>query len=178
MIKKAATLAAPNGANKQMSFVDGKDHINISTTGETELGRMLSFGHHLPFVHPYFGPFNCMDGFWYYIRSEEKPDELRYQSAPKAKAIGSKLTQVRVDNFHNIIMAACRHKIDQHEHLKQLFIESHLPFEHYYLHGPGRVVVRPPIHQWLVTGMARLRAQMQSGNEPVEPDYSLLAKRA
>lgn len=161
---------------RRLKESDGVDHINISLTGKTKLGQMLSFGYQLPFVHPYFGPFNCMDGFWYYIKTAERPDQMRYVSAAKARALAHKLTPAQVNNFEEIIVAANWHKIVQNQELYNEFIKSELPFDYYYLYGPAQLEVRPRIHAWVVDGFEDLRRLMKSGKDLKEPDYTHVVK--
>lgn len=168
---------SPYRAPHKGEYVDGVNHINIWHTGATELGRQLSHTTETPFIHPYFGPFNSIEGFWYYIRSETKDDKLRMMFGQEAKNYGRKLTHIWVDGFPSIIMAANFHKIDQRPELKKMFVESTLPFDHYYLFGPGKVLVRPKVHGWLVGGFENLRRLMKEGKTPREPHYDDLAKR-
>lgn len=156
---------------------DGVDHINIHVDGKTELGRMLSTFHRSQFTHPWFGPFNSMEGFWFYIKTKEKPDELRMLSGLKAKKLGKSLTRQWVENFTDIITAANYFKIEQNPHLKKLFLESTLPFDHYYLHGPGKVMIRPKGHEWLVAGFEQIRQWMREGKRPPEIDYQSLVSK-
>lgn len=157
---------------------DGVNHINIWYRGATELGRMLSHFYELRFVHPFFGPFNSMEGFWHYIKSEEKDDELRLLAGQEARNYGKKLSPAYVPGFAEIINTANFYKIEQSPKLKQLFVDSDLPFEHYYLFGPGEVLIRPKGHAWLISGFEKSRRMMKAGQRPVEIDYSKLAKRS
>jgi hypothetical protein len=158
---------------------DGVDHINIWAKGETELGRLLAHFTRSHFVHPYFGPFNSMEGFWYYIKSEEQDDELRRLSGLEAKNYGRQMTDRWIENFFDIIIAANYHKIDQNDKLRELFVSSTLPFDMYYLHGPDCVLIRPSGYGWLVEGFEKLRKLMKAGQAIEEPDYSKvpMAKR-
>jgi hypothetical protein len=181
MMNKSRAHYSPTQARAQtaVSFVDGKDHINIWFKGDTELGRMLSHFYAMPFVHPYFGPFHSMEGFWYYIKTAEHDDKLRSLSGVEAKKAGKQFTQIMVDDFQDIIMAANFHKIDQNPHLKELFVASTLPFEYYYRHGPGGVVIRPSEgNNWLVDDFTYLRELMQEGKAPEEPSYEHVTKRS
>ncbi|EKD22616.1 MAG: putative phage protein, partial [uncultured bacterium] len=90
---------------------DGVTHINLWINGRTRLGKMLAHFYESPFVHPYFGPFNSMEGFWHYIQNKERDDALRSLSNMAAKNYAKGMTWCRVEDFHKIIMAANYYKI-------------------------------------------------------------------
>lgn len=156
---------------------DGITYINIWIYGKTEVGRALSHFYESPFLHPYFGQFNSMEGFWYYIKTREKDDRLRILAAAEAKALGKTLTRYYVKNFHEIINAANFYRIEQNEKIKKLLMESTLPFEYYYLFGPGSVLIRPKGHEWLIEGFEEIRTMFREGRRPAEIDYSQFLKR-
>lgn len=170
--------AGPEAAAQHpRKFVDGVDHINIWAHGDTKLGRMLSHFHYAPFNHPYFGPFNSMEGFWHFIKSEEKDDTLRRLYGLEAKRYGKALSEIPyVDDFFNIIKLGNYHKISQNPKISELFVQSALPFEYYYRSGPERQIIQPDGYDWLVAGFEELRRLMKAGQVPVEPDYSHVSK--
>ena len=162
---------------------DGVTHCNIWLHAETKLGRMLSHFYECPFKHPVFGHFASMEGFWQYIQVDEAEtdikekrdlaESLRYLSGMAAKRKRSGLTWRYVDKFHEIINAANYYKIEQNAELKELFINSELPFTYYYLFVPKgelagmkpRVIV-PPNYEWLVEGFEENRRMMREGRTP------------
>lgn len=162
---------------KAATFIDGKDHINIWAKGDTELGRMLAYFADTPFVHPYFGPFNSMEGLWHWLRSKDKPDELRRLVGIRAKTFGKALVTTEVEGFFEIIHVANYYKIVQNPTLEKLLKNSTLPFEHYYLWGPGKVLIRPQGYEWVIKSFEELRKMIREGREPDEPDYSKIIKR-
>lgn len=145
---------------------DGIDHINIHSRGKTHLGRLLSHFAHTPFIHPYYGPFYSMEGFWYYMRSGATDQKLRYLSGFRAKTHGKKLAYVWYDNFKEDIMAANYQKILQVPCLAQMVVESHLPFDHYYTFGDSQIVITPNNYDWLCSGFEDIRTAMQEGMVP------------
>lgn len=154
---------------------DGVTYININ--GETALGQMLAHFYASRFVHPYFGPFNCMEGFWHYIKTKEKDDQLRTLVGADAKKFGAQLTRVYVKDFQAIIEAATYYKIEQNEEMKKLFIESTLPFDYYYLFGAGKVLIRPKGWKWMIEVITNVRTAMKEGKRPPEIDYSQLCRK-
>ena len=164
---------------------DGVTHINVWVKGKTELGRALSHFFESPFIHPFFGPFVSMEGFWHYIQSEERPDILRSLSGIAAKKKGKALTWAYVDNFHEIINGGNFYKIEQNPHLKEMFVNSTLPFDYYYLFTPkgdaaglAPTIVRPSGYEWLVAGFEENRKMMCAGVRPGNGMYSQFIAKA
>lgn len=147
---------------------DGLDHINIYTMGKTELGRVLSHFAHTPFKHPYFGPFYSMEGFWYYASAgfKEENSQMRYLSGSRAKRTGKTLKQVHYDEFMQDIIAANYQKIIQHDRIRELMIESELPFDHYYVYGPNNIHVTPKSADKLIKGFEEIRKALKQGIVP------------
>lgn len=162
--------------SKELDVDDGVKYININ--GRTELGKLLANFAFTPFVHPYFGPFNCMEGFWHYIRNKEKDDRFRNMDGSEAKKLASKLTMEYVKDFRAIIEVAMFYKVDQNPRLKELLLESTLPFVYYYRFGPGDLAINPRGHDWMVKMIANVRTMIQEGNCPLEIDYSRLCKKS
>jgi hypothetical protein len=155
-------------------FVDGKHHINVWIRANTELGHMLSPQYTSLFTHPYFGPFNSMEGFGYYVRSIDKlqAQELRHLSGKDARTFGRGLQLATVDDFFRIIHVANYYKITQNPRIKELMLASTLPFEHYFFIGPERVLTRPQGYQLVIRDFTELREMIREGREPPELDYS------
>jgi hypothetical protein len=170
-VRKKAPLPLTNEHARK----DGVTHINISSRGKTELGRALAHFSHSPFIHPYYGPFDSMEGLWHYIKADAKhtaeKQKLRELVGYRAKELGSTLTKRHVSNFKAQIIEANYFKIDQTPHLRELIIESTLPFDHYYLHGPGNVLVRSNGFGWLVEGFEEIRKMFKEGRRPDPVDY-------
>lgn len=158
-----------SGNKSLMGFTvdkDGVDHINIHSMGKTELGKLLSHFAHTPFTHPYFGPFYSMEGLWYFARSGFVENRLRYLSGFRAKQVGKELPYHWYKDFKEDIIAANYQKIIQHERIRDLMIESELPFDHYYTFGPNSVHVTPKSTDWLVEGFEAIRMALKEGVVP------------
>lgn len=157
---------------------DGITHINTHNQSKTELGRMLAHFCHMPFRHPYYGPFHTMEGFWHYYLGGCKDDAYRTLNGHRCKVRAKNgvadgtYHKVKVPNLQEVILAANYAKIDQNDVLKEALITSTLPFEHYYLHGPGNVVIRPRGAEWLIPSFSQLRDMFINGTEPDPIDYS------
>ena len=157
---------------------DGKNHINIYSHGKTELGRLLSHFAHTPFVHPFFGPFNSMEGFWYYLKAATKDEKLRQLYGSEAKFYGKRLPSVRVKNFNILIVDANYHKVNQNPRLGNLLVQSTLPFDHYYVDNRINIGQKVKLSgfEWLIEGFEVIRENIKIGNIPQPLDYDKLLK--
>ena len=110
-------------------------HINIYSKSLTDLGKMTSNFAYSPFEHPKYGRFNSMEAFWFYVGTGFQYGELRNLHGMQAKAMGSKIPKVQVDNFEGLIEEGIRCKVEQTPILQQMLTENHLPFKHYVFYG-------------------------------------------
>lgn len=148
---------------------DGVNHINIHSKGNTYVGKALSHFIHQPFLHPHYGPFYSMEGFWYFTKTgfnEKVANKMRYLSGYRAKQRGCELPYVKNEHFEDVIMAANYQKIIQNEQLRKEFVESSLPFDHYYTFGEGERIINPKGHEWLIEGFEQMRREMQADEVP------------
>lgn len=156
---------------------DGETHINIWIMGKTQLGIALSQFAFAPFKHPYFGPFNCVEGAWQWLRTREKDDELRSLIGQRAKSYGKNLTKNAFTNYPKDIVNSLNFaKIEQNSKIKKMLLESDLPFDHYYLHGPGKILIRPEFHQQIITGFEEIRVMMRDGCTMDKETGNILSK--
>lgn len=118
---------------------DGVNHINAYSKGRTELGRMLSNFEHSPFTHSELGEFQSMEGFWYYISTGMKHEELRELFGYEAKQLGSTLSAVYNADFERLIYEGLEAKLTQNEHILDACRENDLPYYHYYV-WPGKPI--------------------------------------
>jgi hypothetical protein len=137
---------------------DGVDHINIGPSAATELGRLLAHFTESHFTHPYLGPFNCIEGYWYYVKSQTPDDRLRQLTGKAAYVYGKTLPHVRRRRFRDIIMDGNYQKILENDRLRSLLVESELPFTQYYLYGPHNLPINPKTAPWLVEDFEELRS--------------------
>ncbi len=159
---------------------DGVTHINTHHKGKHELGRMLSHYYEAPYTHPYFGPFECNEGLWHYLKDGYRDDVFRNLNGHQAKLRArhkmnsGQYANKSIPNVTQVMLLANYAKIMQHPEIKELLMASTLPFDHYYLHGPGELPIRPRGSEWLPNIFADLRKMFNEGTEPVEPNYILL----
>lgn len=140
---EATRILARKKGYIHLPLLDGETHINIYSKGHTKLGRMLSHFTESPFEHEEFGKFRSVEGFWFYVKSGMKHDELRTLHGFEAKKVGSTLSRVECANFMTLIEQANECKIRQNPEILEEFTKNHKPFLHYYSYGePWHAVVR------------------------------------
>jgi len=147
--------------------LDGKRFINIYTKGATRLGRLLTNLSDVPVWHPVHGRFRTAEGLWYYLKTGCQFEELRSMSGFEAKNFGREKEVVWYADFQEDFKEAVRWKIRNHDELKMLFIESMLPFEHYYVYesrkpGVPPKVIEPSDVKWLTEYLEELRQIMRA----------------
>jgi hypothetical protein len=157
---------------------DGVDFINIYSQGKTGIGKKLSHFAHTPFTHPFFGPFESMEGFWFYMKTGKQHDQLRSLYGNRAKQYGKQLKTIHYAEFKEDILAGNYQKIIQDEALCQAFINSDLPLTHYYLFKRGvseqsamdskipPLVIFPKNSDWLIDGLEDIRTALKQKRIP------------
>lgn len=141
---------------------DGVDHINVYSHGRTALGRKLTNFANTPFKHPQYGWFSSVEGLWYFIKSGMKHDNLRrlYGASAKAQGIQFAVVPMDEDEFRKIIREAIHAKVMQNPDLYKEFIESELPFVHYYVYGSK--VIPKDKHHWQMEYLEQLRSEIKA----------------
>ncbi len=138
---------------------DGVTHINIYSRGKTDLGKALSNFAHSPFHHPIHGYFASIEGFWYWLSTGGKRNELRalygYQAKEAGRVVREEMKKmgglVEVKDFKAQIKKAILCKIEQNQKLKEDLKASTLPLTHYYVWGeaPNIKVSQPSDFAWI-----------------------------
>lgn len=142
---------------------DGINHINIYSKGKTALGRFLSHFAKHPIVTT-DGEFASVEGYWYWLGSTHPEKErLRFLFGFDAKKVGKELRPIKPEltpEFKAKILEANRLKIMSSSFLEE-FIQSDLPFAHYYVFGKG-FPKEASDSEWLLEFWSRLRSDLQS----------------
>lgn len=126
---------------------DGQNHINIYSKGYTELGRFLS-NFSLCQIITEDGPFKSIEGYWYWLGTRN--DTLRKLYGFKTKQVGKTLPTINIledEVFKTKIRNACWIKIHFSQHYYNLFIQSTLPFKHYYVFNNH---IKDAGYKWLI----------------------------
>lgn len=146
---------------------DGITHINIYSKAQTSLGRFLTNFSHSP-IETEDGHFESIEGYWYWLGCTHKDkDKLRKLSGFKAKQVGRELRALDWQDspeFKRKICDAITYKIKNSKFLQE-FLDSKLPFCHYYNYG-GKVV-EPEDGRWVIEHIENLRTMMKNNNKEI-----------
>ncbi len=162
------------------SQVDGIDHINIYVFGKTELGRKLALETNARFVHPIIGPFNCLTGFWSYVKSKSRRNTYRIKDARTCLHIVNKYNDSLpvVPNFKAIIVSGVYYRIMSDPELVEMVKESTLPFEIYYVKTRDEInprtnkkvtyeiKVQHKYASWMIAAYEEVRNAIKEDREP------------
>jgi len=146
---------------------EGIDHINIYSKSSLTLGRALSNFFHSVFIHPKYGKFNSVEGYYYWWLTGRMHDELKELHGFKAKEFGeSKEAVIKVTKkFKEEMQYAVGLKVLQNEYIQNLMIKSSLPFAHYYYYGKPnlnpKVYDRSKKDDYLIDACETLRAELK-----------------
>lgn len=158
--------------------LDGVTHINVYSKGKTELGRQLTNFALSPFVHPDFGKFNSVEGFWYWCGTLgggfkkadlQRIETLRELHGLKAKELGRELIRGMVwrdpechpdhEYFRELILEGIRCKLRQNRNILTALTNSTLPLKHYYVFGDK--VMEQQKYDWQIVEIDRIRSLMK-----------------
>lgn len=156
---------------------DGVTHINIYSKAKTELGRMLSHFYSAVVEVPEFGSFDNMECFWQYLSTGCQYEMLRHLTGVEAKMRSKGFPKVFRDDFMEQIKAANRLKLLQHPEILQPFVESSLPFEHYYLMGRSQVLQRPVDAHTIIAMFESLRCEFKENQSWQIPSHNQLSEQ-
>lgn len=149
---------------------DGLDHINISSIGETDLGRTLHPNTMLPFTHDVMGEFGSLSAFWGFMETGAGIDRIRYLNTPGRLKLLREITRYKVENISFFIVDANWQRICKYPGLQLALIESKLPFDTYMFEGEHRVPQRRGNAAWLIEGQEIIRDALIKNEEP---DFSV-----
>lgn len=145
---------------------DGVDHINIDFMGETDLGKVLEFGSRPGFNHHIFMNFSTIQGFWWYLRSIERPDDMRTLVGWELRKLSMKSKGSRpIKHLRAIIMDAAYQRVTSNPRIAALMYKNELPFDSYQIAKTG-VRIRPSHHSWMVEGYTEIARALQTGTQP------------
>lgn len=175
IIVKPKQITEPVNIGDDVNTGDGITHICIDIDGKTELGRMLSHYHECDFTHPRFGTFRTLEGFWRYINCDDEGskqrDGFRTISGRGVNKISRTMAKRNVKNFKQIIYEANYYRIISNDKLYDLFINSTLPFDYYFLFGESKIIQRAKGYLWIINMYEDLRQMIKAGEKPETPDY-------
>lgn len=156
---------------------DGTTHLNVYSRAKTWLGRALSNFAEYQFVHPRDGKFFSVEAYWYWrkmkgLLDEEEERKIRSMYGFQVKAYGKELFEKYASDskfsnaFKKDVKDAIRAKIEQNDRLLFEFVESDLPFEHYYVYwgeDGGYKVISVDNSSWIMDYLGSLRKELRKG---------------
>jgi len=147
---------------------DGVDHINISLTGATRLGQLLSFSSNVRLEHPYFGHFSTMNGFWGYLTSPTRDERFRKLSGGMCRKLSKELPRLKLRNIKYLLKTAEWMRINGNKELVELIKDNTLPFISYYSDGDKGSAVRQPVYHadWYVPFINEVAFSIQFNDIP------------
>ncbi len=131
---------------------DGVDHINVYSKGETALGRWLSNFARSPILIPVDGLFQSVEGYWYWLRTGD--ERLRKLWGFEAKRVGRESQEREPAGFQDKIRKAIQIKLESNPEMLEVFRESTLPLEHYYVFSG---VKKDAGYKWILEHLEELR---------------------
>lgn len=138
------------------NLLDGVDHINVSSYGTTEIGRILSPHAKRIFNHPKLGEFYSLFGFLMYLKSGSNANRFRTQYGTTSN--GTAAHNVAT-GYENTFMEGMRAQYAIHEDLRIALKEvGDLPITNYYLVGTN--IKDNKSHRLILEGMETLRQEI------------------
>lgn len=156
---------------------DGVDHINMSTFGATEIGKVLDLDFEMPWTHPQYGRFISLSAFWYYITSANLDRSFAWMASNLLRQRARTANQGQrktVDNLRAIMIDAAYHRISAVPAIAQSLRETTLPLD-FYVEPRGRgpeARSHRGLASWYIPGMEYIRRALQTGDF-IQPDGSL-----
>lgn len=144
---------------------DGISHCNVFSRSRDPLGRWLSHFTRAEFTCP-DGKFASIEGFWYWLQvdeSEPQRNRLRTSYGYAAKELGRELRAISPGPYRTDHQAKVREahrlRLLAHPEWLKAFVESTLPFQHYY--ATGDRVTTPKGSAWLGPFLEELREDLR-----------------
>ena len=159
---------------------DGIKHINVYSKGKTPLGRFLSNFERCD-LETEDGYFASVEAYWYWLGC--KDEKLRETWGYKAKQLGRSLgAKDWIDDkvFKKKICEAIRYKIMNNDDFLVEFIESSLPFAHYYVFESDRIaysivnenpedkIVEPKEGKWIIAFLESFRKELKEARTKIK----------
>lgn len=135
---------------------DGTAHINVYSVGKTELGRRLTNFAKIDFVHPEYGWFQSMEGYWYWVATGKQFELYRGKWGVTAKRAGQGKPRIHSDTFEQDILEGLHCKLAQHPDLYAQLMACKLPLVHYYYFGG--TIANTKSFDFILDELALLRA--------------------
>jgi len=129
------SYAGGEGVIKITIAGDGFAHLNIYSQAKTELGRRLSNFSKNDFVHPEYGWFQSVEGYWYWCSTGKRHEKFRAKWGMDAKQTGRGFSKEKYPEFEQDILDAIHLKLAYWPDIHEQLLACKLPLVHYYLFG-------------------------------------------
>lgn len=129
---------------------DGVDHVRIDAVSKTRLGRYLANTARTPFRVPVMGDFESLEGYWQFLSTGCRVQELHKVYGRSALLMGHSSRRIERMHFRDHIVTGLKAKIIQSPCLGDLLQENTLPFALYELDDNGDPVSH---HDWFIKAL-------------------------
>ncbi len=148
--------------------IDGVDHLNFSSYATTELGKALSLGYPGEFHHSLAGNFANLDCFWYYVKSANDDQRLRFARSFQLKNIvKSTPLDENVQNFYAIFADGMYQRIVANQKLAAHLRGMDLPLDYYKYPDDGvGAPFRPTVAPVMIRCLEIIRKALQMNVSP------------
>lgn len=134
-------------------LLDGVDHINVSSYGSTDEGRILSPHAKRPFTHPTLGEFYSLFGFLMFLRSGKRCNRFRTQYGTTSNGTAA---HVVATGYEDEFLEGMKVQYETHDDLMDaLRAVGTLPIVNYYLVGTN--IKDNKSHRLILEGMTIIR---------------------
>lgn len=148
---------------------DGIEHINFSSIGKTDLGKLLDINARSRINHPQLGLFESLGGIWYYLCGDQN-DMFRSMYGRKCNIMGKKAKQNFVEGFRTIMAEATWIKVIQNTDLTNMILQSEAPFVSYFIQGEPGIAVLTSQHNWYAPVLEEIRRALKQ-NQKITEDF-------
>lgn len=134
---------------------EGEDHINISLTSTSDLGRLLAPNFSIKFNHDKFGVMSSVTAVWAFVDNLTGMNAIKDSSIPLRFIIADSLWQ----------------RISQYPALKDALKEESRDFDFYVFNKQG-FPHRPTVAYWYLEAVYCIKEALENGDE--YPDFTSL----
>jgi hypothetical protein len=186
--QRAALLAPPvsPSASKYLSRIaapvkpeDGVDHINMTASGKTELGKFMDVNTLAVFSFAHLGEFSSVGAVWCFLYTpelvrNERADEIRNRHGSRARGAAAEAARQYYppNGFRVMIAEATWAKVLAHPKYAKQLAELDLPIRMYQIggeEGPDQMV--PLKHSpWYIDAISEIQAVLHAREKNGDPD--------
>lgn len=155
---------------------DGVDHINVSSSAKTQLGKLLTPAAPTPFTHPQIGPFASIDGLRFWLIDAAHDDRFRTAANGMVHRLQQQIKDLVPGNeWQEIVAEAMWLRTLGYPEIAELMTANELPYRCYYLQELNSISlpVEVAMGRWLLPVLEEigraLKARKQEVDAGMEP---------